>query len=280
MSGIEVKSGFVEVGTQRLFYQEAGQGQPVIMLHGGGPGASGGSNYAARNLGPLSRHFRVILIDQPGFGQSSLPVIDKPRCEVNADAVKGFMDAQSIDSATLVGNSMGGGAALYLALKYPERVRKLALMGTVFGASYMFGSFPPEGLKVVFAAFKDPTPPNLRAMYDAMLFDASSIDNSVLEARAADARNNKEQLDAFLDDIKRHIPISKDLTPELKNIRVPTLVLHGRNDRVVPYEMALRLVSDIPNSRLTVFNQCGHWVQYEKADEFNRLLADFVANVN
>nr|WP_286164281.1 alpha/beta hydrolase [Azoarcus sp. DN11] len=92
----------------QVHFNEAGDGEAVIMLHGGGPGAGGWSNYS-RNLGPLVQAgYRVILKDSPGFNKSDPVVMDEQRGLVNARAVKGLMDALNIGKAHLVGNSMGG----------------------------------------------------------------------------------------------------------------------------------------------------------------------------
>lgn len=266
----------VRAGGLDQHYHEAGDGPPVIFLHGGGPGASGWSNYGQSNLPAFAPHFRTILVDQPGFGKSGLPVIDRPRWEVNAIALEALVDELGIDKVSLVGNSMGGGVALYYALRNPDRVDRLVLMGAVYGAPFMFSSFPPAGLKVVFEAFADPSAANLRRMYDAMLFDSSVISDDMLQARAEAAAASRAQRESFLADAKKGIPVSVDLTGDLPKISAPTMILHGRNDSVVPYEQSLRLVSGIPDSRLVMFNQCGHWVQYEKAAEFNFLVKSFL----
>ena len=118
----------VSVGGKEIFLTEAGRGAPVVLLHGGGPGASGLSNFS-RNVDALAEHFRVIVPDLPGYGRSSKGVDGSDPFGYLADAIRGLLDALGIDRASLVGNSYGGACALRLALDTPGRVDKLVLMG-------------------------------------------------------------------------------------------------------------------------------------------------------
>ncbi len=118
----------VMVAGKPIFLAEAGSGPPVVMLHGGGPGASGVSNYS-RNIDALAQHFRVIVPDMPGYGRSVKGVDQSDPFGYLATMIRGLLDELDIDAAHLVGNSYGGAAALRLALDSSDRVRKLVLMG-------------------------------------------------------------------------------------------------------------------------------------------------------
>ncbi len=118
----------VTVAGRRLFYVEAGAGPVVVLLHGGGPGASGVSNFS-RNIDALADHFRVVVPDMPGYGRSTKALDQSDPFGALADAIRGLLDALDVDVAHLVGNSYGGAAALRLAMDSPERVAKLVLMG-------------------------------------------------------------------------------------------------------------------------------------------------------
>ena len=118
----------VIVGGQRIFYAEAGTGPAVVLLHGGGPGASGVSNYS-RNIDALAAHFRVIVPDMPGYGRSAKKLDQSDPFGGLAAAIRGLVDVLAIDTAHLIGNSYGGAAALRLALDAPQRVGRLILMG-------------------------------------------------------------------------------------------------------------------------------------------------------
>ena len=118
----------VTVSGKPIFYTEAGCGPVVVLLHGGGPGASGLSNYS-RNIDALAASFRVIVPDMPGYGRSSKGIDQSDPFGYLADMIRGLLDALGIDTAHLIGNSYGGAAALRLALDTPPRVDKLVLMG-------------------------------------------------------------------------------------------------------------------------------------------------------
>ena len=259
----------------KIHYNEAGTGHPLIFLHGAGPGASSWSNFA-RNVGPLSGDYRCLLMDQPGYGKSGEVVIkaDKPRSVVNANSVIGLMDALNIDKATLVGNSMGGGTALNAALDYPDRIDKIVLMGSGGGGTSIFAHTPSEGIKILNATFLDPSIQMFRNLINVMLYDGESVPDEILKQRSESALGNKQHLE----NRGNSSNAQRDISAELGRITQPALIIHGRNDRVVPLEGSLRLLSGLSNARLVVFNQCGHWAQFEHADLFNRLVKDFIDN--
>ena len=118
----------VTVAGKPIFVSETGTGPPVVLLHGGGPGASGLSNYS-RNIEALAAHFRVVVPDMPGYGRSVKGVAHDDPFGYLADMIRGLIDELGIDTAHFVGNSYGGAAALRLALDTPHRVAKLVLMG-------------------------------------------------------------------------------------------------------------------------------------------------------
>ena len=119
----------VKVGDIDLNYQEAGSGEPVVMLHGGGPGASGWSNFS-RNIEAIAKQYRVLLLDQPGFGHSDKPKLSGPLGETFAGIAKGFLDVLKIPKSHFLGNSMGGLVATKLALMYPSYVESACTYGT------------------------------------------------------------------------------------------------------------------------------------------------------
>ncbi|MDI1244899.1 MAG: alpha/beta hydrolase, partial [Rhodoferax sp.] len=166
-----------------IHYNEAGNGETVIMLHGGGPGAGGWSNYC-RNIGAfVEAGYRVILKDSPGFNKSDAVVMDVQRGLVNARAVKGLMDALDIDRAHLVGNSMGGASALNFALEYPDRIGKLILMGPGGLGPSMFAPMPMEGIKLLFKLYAEPSYETLKQMLQVFLYDQSLITEELLQGR-------------------------------------------------------------------------------------------------
>jgi pimeloyl-ACP methyl ester carboxylesterase len=124
----EGTSKFIQAGPLKLHYHEAGQGPALVMIHGGGPGAGGWSNYR-RNVDHFAGHFRVILPDLPGFAKSDKPKIESGLLGFMAKAIHDLMDALDIPRANFIGNSLGGGTTLKFALDYPDRAQRLVLMG-------------------------------------------------------------------------------------------------------------------------------------------------------
>ncbi len=140
----------VSVAGNPIFYVESGTGTPVVLLHGGGPGASGVSNYS-RNIDALAQHFRVIVPDLPGYGRSTKNFDHSDPFGYLATMIRGLLHQLDVDTAHLVGNSYGGAAALRLALDTPNRVGKLVLMGP--GGIGTTRALPTAGLKSLFAYY-------------------------------------------------------------------------------------------------------------------------------
>jgi len=260
-----------------IHYVEAGQGHPVVLLHGGGPGATGWSNYSP-NIEALSKHFRVIAPDMPGWGESS--AVDFSTID-HVEAATQLLDALGIDKAAFVGNSMGGQNSIRLAVAHPERVSHLITMGPpVQPDPFLFGATgPSEGIKIMYETYIHPTPENFRRLVEIMVFDSKKFASPELIAQRASSANTRPD---HLQNVARMIPKAPtplwvDLT-KLGDIKAPALLIHGRDDRVATFEGTLYLVAHIPNARAVLINHCGHWAQLEHADEFNRLVTDFVLN--
>ncbi|MBO0842257.1 MAG: alpha/beta fold hydrolase [Nocardioides sp.] len=245
------------------------------MLHGSGPGATGWSNFAAQ-VEHLSDRFRVIAVDMPGWGKSD-PVTYEERD--HRKAAIDFLDELGIEKAAFVGNSMGGGTSLKVAACHPDRVTHLITLGSGAAGVKLFGAGdgPTEGLKLLQAAYRDAGIEQMQKFIDIFCYDAKFRTPELAKQRSDNALAHPEHLKNFVDGIGK--PRRGSATEEeIAGITAPTLLIHGRDDRVVHYENSLRLVSLIPNSRLVLLNRCGHWAQVEHADEFNRLLGDFLTN--
>ncbi|MGW5354448.1 alpha/beta fold hydrolase [Streptomyces sp. NPDC004031] len=271
-------SRYVQTRDWRIHYNEAGEGHPVVLLHGGGPGATGWSNYSP-NIEALSRHFRVIAPDMPGWGDSD--EVDFGTLD-HVEAACQLLDALGIEKAAFVGNSMGGHTSLRLAAERPERVSHLITMGPpiqmrpfLFGA----GGGPTEGLKIMYETYTNATPEGMRRLVEIMVYDKARFATPELcELRSKAALRRPEHLANIAAAAPRApIPIWLDLA-KAAGITAPSLLIHGRDDRVVSFESTLFLAANIPDSRAHLINHCGHWAQLEHADEFNRLVTDFVTH--
>lgn len=260
-----------------LHYHEAGSGQPVILLHGSGPGATGWSNFAA-NIEALSKQFKVYAVDMPGWGQSDACTVDRLD---HVEATRQFMDALGLQKAAFVGNSMGGHTSMNFAIQHPQRISHLITMGPPAPLPSIVrpGDGPSEGLKILIQAYRDPSPEVMARLIEIMVFDKKFATPELLKARSDAAKARPEHLKNYLDGLPKGSPIPQWLNPtRLHEIAVPTLLIHGRDDRVVHYEGTLQLLAQIPNSRAVLLNRCGHWAMIEHPAEFNRLVADFVAH--
>jgi 4,5:9,10-diseco-3-hydroxy-5,9,17-trioxoandrosta-1(10),2-diene-4-oate hydrolase len=291
-------SRIVEAGGMRLHYYEAGPaggsetstaggseadpagGTPVVMLHGGGPGASAWSNFG-RNLPVFAGHFRTLMIDQPGFGRSARPPVTGNYFTFAADAVAALLSELGIGRVHLIGNSLGGGTAVRFALRFPERAGRLVLMGPGGLSLNVFAPDPTEGVKRLteFAAPPGPSREKLAAFLRTLVHDQRLVTDELVEERFA-AASDPEALAAmaslgasFFD------PASAEeglLWREAHRLRNHVLLIWGREDRVNPLDGALVALKLIRRAQLHVFGGCGHWAQLEKFDEFNKLAISFL----
>jgi len=258
---------------------EVPEAPPVVLVHG-----LGGSHLNWVGIAPaLAARRRVVAIDLPGFGLT--PALGRAT-SVNHHAalLSRFIHEVLGRPVVLVGNSMGGMVSLALAARYPERVSHLVTMGpgsfinipTMFGA----GDGPTEGLKILFEGYQNPTPAVMKRLVEIMTFSPEFATDELAQLRADAAAARPDHLENFLAGIRAgRGPVSAAATPEeAMSIQAPTLLIHGRDDRVVHFEHSMRLVAMIANSRLVLLNRCGHWAQIEHAAEFNRLVRDFVLN--
>jgi len=277
----ESTSRFAQVRPDlKLHYHEAGvgNGPTIVLLHGGGPGASSWSNFA-RNIPVLAQRFHVLAVDQPGFGASDKPT-DHPQYFVHsASALNDLLGSLEISGRVhLLGNSLGGGAAVRFALDYPDRAGKLVLMGPGGLSVNLFAPDPTEGVKNLAKFNYEPTRERLEAFLRIMVFDQSLITPELIDERFENA-STPEALGAARAMGKSFS--GKDfekgmLWRDAYKLRQRVLLIWGREDRVNPLDGALVALKMIPRAQLHVFGGCGHWAQLEKFDEFNRLAAEFL----
>jgi 4,5:9,10-diseco-3-hydroxy-5,9,17-trioxoandrosta-1(10),2-diene-4-oate hydrolase len=273
---------YVQAGRLKLHYHEAGaeHAETVILLHGGGPGASAWSNFG-RNLPEFAKHYRTIAVDQPGFGRSDKPVEHPQYFRHSADAVVGLMDALGIERAHFVGNSLGGGAAVRLALNHGKRAGRLVLMGPGGLSVNLFAPDPTEGVKNLGRFGAQPSRERMAAFLRIMVHDQALVTDELIDERFA-AANTPESLAAMRAMGKSFAqPGTYEegmLWREAHRLRQRVLLIWGREDRVNPLDGALLALKTIPRAQLHVFGGCGHWAQLEKFDEFNRLALDFLGS--
>ena len=268
----------IQTPNWKIHYNEYGAGHPIVLIHGGGPGATGLSNYSPNIEAIGDAGFRVLAIDLPGWGGSD--PVDFTTYDPTKALVE-FLDALGIEKAAFVGNSMGGHTSIRMAIEHPDRVSHLITMGPpVQMGPFLFGAIgPSEGIKVMYETYVHPTPENFERLVKIMVFDGARFASPELMAeRAAAANARPEHLTNVAKLIPQApIPIWADQS-KLGEITAPALLIHGRDDRVATFEGTLALAARIPDSRAYLISRCGHWAQLEHADEFNRLVIDFVSN--
>lgn len=274
----DIKERLLDVAGMKIHVSEVGQGEPVVLLHGGGPGASGLSNFRT-NLAHLSGRFRLILIDQPGFGSSSKTLPDgEPYWPLAAWVVREVLESVGVAKAHLLGNSLGGGTALRFALDYPEMADRLVLMGPGGGAVNIFtpGDIASGVDRAVRRFYESPTLERMREFVDVMVYDSSRIPDELLEERLQAATNPESM--AFMLNVFRALGADPEAQLWKHVSRIPhrTLLIWGREDHVLPFDSALLMFHQMKNVRLVAFSECGHWVQSEKQPEFDRLVTDFL----
>ena len=270
----EVTSRFVQAGPLKLHYHEAGRGPALIMIHGGGPGAGGWSNYR-RNVDHFAEHFRVILPDLPGFAKSDKPKVEGGLLTFMAKAIKDLMGALDIPHAHFVGNSLGGGTTIKFALDYPDQIQRMVLMGAP--GLPIFTPQPSEGIKHLMAYYEKPGPSmeKLRNFLNVMVYDGSQLTDQLIKERYEASIQPDLVANPLISRSRPMLP--EPLWKDFSKIKNKTLLIWGRDDRTVTLDHSFMLLNQLQDVRLHVFGKCGHWAQWEKAAEFNRLVADFLS---
>ncbi len=254
------------------YYHDQGSGFPLLMLHGSGPGVSAWANWRLV-LPALAKQRRVIAPDLVGFGWTARPADERYSLDGWVTHALGVLDALGIEQADLVGNSFGGALAIALAVRHPQRVRRLVLMGSV-GVPFPLTA----GLDAVWGY--TPSVAAMRQLLDLFAYDRSLVNDelAMLRYQASIAPGFQESFAAMFP-APRQRWVDALATPEADIRALPhhTLILHGREDQVIPLETSLTLARWIDRAQLHVFGRCGHWTQIEHARRFVRLVADFLA---
>ncbi|MDT4813789.1 2-hydroxymuconate semialdehyde hydrolase [compost metagenome] len=261
----------LQVGDCTLNYHDQGEGDAILLIHGSGPGVTAWANW--RGIIPtLSQRARVIAPDMLGFGYSRCPSDWKLDPDTWVRSLVGLLDALNVERVSIVGNSFGGAIALAFAKAHPQRVKRLVLMGSA-GLSFPLTA----GLDKVWGY--QPSLQAMRELMEVFAFDHSIINDDLVGMRyQASIRDDVQSRFAQLFPAPRRSGIELLALPEeaLRELSHDTLIIHGRDDQVIPLEVSERLLRLIPHAQLHVFGECGHWVQIERAEPFARLVGDFL----
>lgn len=266
---------YVRTGAVQTYVHDVGQGAPVLLIHGSGPGVSAWVNW--RPVMPaLARQRRVIAPDMLGFGLSDRPAGQVYNMDVWVQQAIDLLDALGLPQVDLVGNSFGGGLSLALAIRAPERVRRLVLMGAV---GVPFAITPALDAVWGYA----PSLAAMRGLLDVFAYDRGRVTDELAQLRyeATIVPGVQESYAAmFPAPRQRWVDAMASAEADIRALPHETLVLHGREDQVIPVSNSLTLADWIPNSQLHVFGHCGHWTQIEHSARFAQLVNNFLAEAD
>jgi pimeloyl-ACP methyl ester carboxylesterase len=253
-------------------YHEAGSGPPVLLLHGSGPGVSAWANWR-HTIPALARNYRVIAPDLVGFGCTERPGDIRYSLQTWSNHVWSFLDALGIRQTSLVGNSLGGRIGLDMAAQRPDWLHRMVLMGAP-GVGMTF----TDGLRAL--REYEPSEENMRQL----LLSCFAVDPAIITDDLVRTRYEASVVPGAFEAYRemffspRHAGSELDITEEqVKAVPTRTLLVHGREDKVVPVEVAWNMVRLLPDADLAVFARCGHWTQIERAGDFNALVGNFLA---
>jgi 2-hydroxy-6-oxonona-2,4-dienedioate hydrolase len=256
----------------------AGDGPPILLLHGSGPGVSGWANFRG-NLPVFAKDFTTYLLDLPGFGKSYSPNAN-PMLAAPA-AVLDFLDGLGLGPLPLVGNSMGGAVAARIAADQPERLSRLMTIGGV-GLS-LFSPSPPEGIKLLVEFVEDPTFERLMTWMESMVYDSAILTDEFVQMRWKAATDPDTSADLkklynrpMLEAMRSRSASAADQIAMLTRIQAPTMIMFGRDDRVTPLDSAFAAMRLIRKCELHVFYDCGHWAMIERKHEFESVVRAFL----
>ena len=257
-----------------------GDAGTVVLLHGGGPGASSWSNFGP-NMAVIAARYRTLMMDLPGYGQTAARPPTGHFFTVAAEALAGLLDHLGVDKVHLIGNSLGGGAALRFALNFPKRAGRLVLMGTGGLTLNVLAPDPTEGVRrlMEFGAPPGPSRAKMEAFLRIMVHDQRLITDELIDERYAVASQPAALAAMVAMGASFFGEHAEDglLWREAHRVKHEVLLIWGREDRVNPLDGALIALKQLRKAQLHVFGNCGHWAQLEKAAEFNELALRFLA---
>jgi len=267
------ESKYIDAGGIRTRYIEMGEGEPLILVHGGGAGADGVSNFA-HCLPTYAKHMRAIAVDMVGFGETDKP--DPATFEYTQGArtqhLIDFIEAMGFDKVNLIGNSMGGTTTTGVALKRPDLVNKMVLMGAAVNmapadmkerrevmAPVLSYDFTMEGMQRIL----DSLTHSFKASEEQLRyrFEASTRPESIAANKAIMGWVGQNGL-CYSDE-------------ELASLQCPVLVTAGKNDIMVPLHKSFQLLEQIPHSIGYILPNCGHWIMIEYPEEFTTVTLNF-----
>ncbi|WP_063007620.1 alpha/beta fold hydrolase [Nocardia kruczakiae] len=286
MTSVDTRSvpELLELPTEHgvLRYRDSGDGPPLLMLHGSGPGVTGWRNFSG-NVPTFARHYRTLVLEFPGFGVSDDFGAAHPMMSAQL-AVTAFLDGLGLETVRIIGNSMGGFVATEFALAAPQRVDRLVTIGGI--GTNIFSPQPGEGIIRLSEFVENPTRDSLVAWLRSMVYDQALLTEELIEQRWEQAtepgvlENSRRMYGRAALARMAEAARAADVTPgwaNLRRISVPTLITWGRDDRVSPLDMSLIAMRTLPHGEVHIFPNCGHWVMIEQKQAWEATVSAFLA---
>lgn len=268
------ESRFADADGIKTHYIEAGRGEPVVLLHGGGPGADGTGNWYS-TIPRLAESHRVIAVDMLGFGQTAKPDVKSFTYSQDARTshLIAFVEALGLKSVSLVGNSMGGITSLGTTIRRPDLVKKLVLMGSAGIQSVGI----PAALGPLMAY--DGTEEAMKKVVRALTHPEFAMDDGMVRYRVemSNSPGTREALGATMGWVKSQGGLFLDEN-DIRKVAAPTLVVGGKNDPIVTLDNNVKFLELIEHSWGYFIPRTGHWVMIERPEEFAALTGRFLAS--
>lgn len=270
MSRVEIAKS-IKTGTFNTNYHDEGTGFPLLLVHGSGPGVSAYANWRLV-IPALAKQCRVLAPDMVGFGYTDRPAGIELNMKVWVQQTIDFLDALKIEKTDIVGNSFGGALAIAMAVEHPERIRKIILMGSM-GMNFEIS----EGLDAVWGY--EPSVENMKKMLDLFVYDKTIATDDLAKMRyeASIQPGFQESFSSMFPEPRQQwVEFMAYDDEKIAKIPHDVLIIHGREDQVIPISNSYKLITLIDKAQLHVFGHCGHWTQIEQADKFNTLVGSFL----
>ncbi|MEH6552064.1 MAG: alpha/beta hydrolase [Pseudomonadales bacterium] len=256
---------------QTIHYLDQGEGPVVVFLHGSGSGASGHSNFQGNYPAIAKQGYRVIVPDLVGYGFSDKPQDVDYHIDFFVECIKQTLDHAGVDKCTLIGNSLGGAIALKFALDYSSKTESLILMAPG-GIEDQANYFTMPGMQLMREVFTSPepvTPEKMKSFFlEAFVINPDCVDDELVAERHATMQlQNPHAMKTMV------VP---NMTERLSEITCPVLVFWGLDEKMMPPSGIMTLAHGLPNVRVELVSNCGHWVMLEHCDLFNRQCLGFL----
>ena len=270
----EGTSKTIEAGGMTVHYHDIGEGEPILFSHSYGPGTTAWITWH-KVVDEFAKHFRCILWDMPNFAKTGPTVFDEGIHSMQARVGAELLDALGIESAFWVGNSQGGQSSMVAALKYPERVRKVLIGGGHIGTGgdrYLMGNRPSEGIRATREVMQNPTKENVRRYLGVHLDNQELVTDELVDYIHYWHTWSPEFVEARA---KSRSP-AHDYTAELDTVEVPAMILWGRYDRMVVFEVGINMLNHLQDARMLLLDGVGHWAPFEKPAEYTAHVLTFL----